>query len=115
MWGAALLFFAALGACTPRAQLPDVRYRGPVRSDDVALGHARYIAICGPCHEDHNDVRAPMLASVHLGPSAIRRQVREGDVFMTGIPVRRLSDDELEAVLAFLSATGTCLLEPGGS
>lgn len=105
----ALLVVTVITACAPARAGLDVRYLGSVRSQDRELGHRRYVAICGPCHEEHNDRRAPMLSSVHLPAPAIRRQVREGDVFMTGIPVRRLSDADLEAVLAFLTATGTCL------
>jgi mono/diheme cytochrome c family protein len=105
---AALLLATAVSACGATTP-PQVRYGGRVVSGEVVRGEQRYRVICGPCHIDHNDRRAPMLDSVHLTPWEIRRQVREGDEAMTAIPMRRLSDEELEAVLAYFVTTGTCI------
>jgi cytochrome c553 len=104
------LLVCTLASCAHASTPPHVAYGGPILSVDVELGHQQYIAVCGPCHEDHNDRRAPLLANVHLPPWAIRRQVREGDAVMTAIPLRRLSPEDLEALLAFFTTTGTCVL-----
>ncbi len=79
-------------------------YAGPIRSSDVALGHERYDARCGSaCHDSGG---GPPLQGIGWTAERLRRQVREGSRDMPAIGPRRLSDDELEAVLAYLVTLG---------
>lgn len=84
-------------------------YAGAIRSTDTALGEERYGARCAPCHEN----TAPQLASIGWTPERMRQQIREGSGAMNAIPVSRLSDDEMEAVLAYLQTIGA--IEGGGA
>lgn len=80
----------------------DRGYQGPVTSRDVQRGQEVFTYICAACHdgrvspEDYDWTAAQM-----------RRQVREGNRLMPPIPAHRVSDDDLEAVLAFLTQFGS--------
>lgn len=106
---AILAVAGALASCSSVGAGTVVRYGGDVSSHDTERGRGRYDVVCAPCHEDHNDRRAPLFANIRLNAQAIRHQVREGDALMPAIPMRRLSAPDLEALLAFLQSTGTCV------
>ncbi|MDQ3038117.1 MAG: cytochrome c [Myxococcota bacterium] len=78
-------------------------YAGPVRSSDVVLGQAKYESRCASCHEGGG---APPVANIQWTVERMRRQIREGSGQMPPIPAHRLSDDELEAVVAYLQTVG---------
>ena len=83
------------GSTTVSAQ-----YEGPVRSTDTEHGGQVFNTICMACHSGHplND----------LGWTAgrVRQQVREGSGRMTALSAERLSDDDLEAVIAYMTTIG---------
>jgi cytochrome c5 len=71
----------------------------PAHAALIARGRRAYDRVCETCHED-----GPRLIGRHLSASRVRRQVREGGSRMRPIPAARLSDADLSAVCAFLSA-----------
>lgn len=80
----------------------EATYGGPLRSSDVVLGQAKYESRCASCHESG----APTLTNIHWTVERMRRQIREGSGQMAPIPAHRLSDDEMEAVIAYLQTIG---------
>lgn len=78
-------------------------YAGPVRSTDVVLGQAKYESRCASCHDGGS---APPVANIQWTVERMRRQIREGSGQMPPIPAHRLSDDEMEAVIAYLQTVG---------
>lgn len=87
-------------------------YAGPIASTDTAHGQERYAARCGTCHESGS---APDLANIGWTPEQLRRQIREGSGGMNAIPPARLSDEDMEAVLAYLVTTGAAASEGGAA
>ncbi len=87
------------GAATAGGESP---YAGPLRSTDVALGQSKYESRCASCHESG----APPVANLHWTVDHMRRQIREGSGQMPPIPERRLSDDEMDALIAYLGTVG---------
>ena len=79
-------------------------YAGPIGSTDTALGQEKYDSRCGnACHASGG---GPELANIGWTPERMRRQIREGSGGMPAIGPTRLSDTDLEAVLAYLVTTG---------
>jgi mono/diheme cytochrome c family protein len=109
------LFVVVLASCgvrRPDDTMIDARYRGPVRSRNIARGRNRYEVVCVPCHGDHSERQGPLLFRLHWYAPEIRHQVREGNSLMPAIPQHRLSDEDLEHLLAFFLTTGACDAEP---
>jgi mono/diheme cytochrome c family protein len=79
------------------------QYAGPIGSTDVAQGEARYNAVCASCHNNG----APPVANLGWTTAHLRQQIREGSANMPAIHEARLSDADLEAVLAYLNTIGT--------
>jgi len=99
--GLALLIGCALG--------PDerhLRYPGPIASRDVARGQTRFQVVCAPCHDNHELRRGPPLLNQRWTPPRIRQRVREGTALMPAIPRHRLSDGDLETLLAYFVTVG---------
>ena len=84
----------------------EAQYAGPIASTDVALGQQRYDSRCG--NACHNSGGGPALANIGWTAERTRRQIREGSSSggMSAIPVSRLSDEDMEAVLAYLVTIG---------
>lgn len=103
---AATLVLGGVG-CGARSEGTDDRYGGEVASTDTPRGQSRYQVVCAPCHERRTSLNAPSLS--HLGWSAarVRRQIREGTALMPPIREARLSDDDMEALLAYFVDIGT--------
>ena len=78
------------------------QYAGPIGSTDVAQGEARYNAVCASCHNNG----APPVANIGWTTSHLRQQIREGSANMPAIHAARLSDADMEAVLAYLNTIG---------
>jgi mono/diheme cytochrome c family protein len=82
---------------------PPIDAAGDEEADDgralalVRRGRRAYEAHCDTCHED-----GPELRGRHLAASRVRRQVRHGGSRMRAIPTSRLSDADLEAIVAYL-------------
>jgi mono/diheme cytochrome c family protein len=105
-----VLVAAALSCgCAPRR--PTIgrwsRYAGPIRSDDVERGRSRFEIVCAPCHVHHAILDAPALAGIEWSPGEVRHQIREGNAFMPAIPEARLSDPDIEPILAYLATIDT--------
>ncbi len=78
------------------------QYAGPIGSTDAAQGEARYNAVCASCHNNG----APAIANIGWTTDHLRRQIREGSANMPAIHPARLSDADMEAVLAYLQTIG---------
>jgi mono/diheme cytochrome c family protein len=97
------LVVACGGSAPPRpAEVPQ-HLRGPVTSTDVAGGEAAFRRVCASCHVDGG---APELGNRGADPGVVRTQVRYGFGNMPAVGVKQLSDDDLEAVLAYLQSVG---------
>lgn len=84
-------------------------YEGPIASNDTATGEQLYNDICMACHASSNP-----LPNLGLTPAAMRHQIREGGGGMPAIGSGQLSDDQMEAVLAFMVTNGAVIGEAGG-
>ena len=78
------------------------QYAGPIGSTDTAQGDSRYHAVCASCHDNG----APPLANLGWTTAPMRQQIREGSANMPAIRAARLSDADMEAVLAYLQTIG---------
>ena len=78
------------------------QYAGPITSTDLELGASRYQTACASCHENG----APQLANIGWSAGRMRQQVREGSSQMPALGPDRVSDAELEAILAHLQTMG---------
>lgn len=78
-------------------------YEGPVTSQDAEAGKAAFEDTCSACHSESENP----IANLAWSPAKVRKQIREGDDEMPAIPASRLSDEDLEHVLAFLATMGT--------
>ena len=76
-------------------------YQGPIASNDIAHGEEVYNNVCMACHAS-----GPELANIGWEPAAIRQKVREGGTGMSALPPNRLTDGDLEAVIAFMTTNG---------
>jgi len=77
-------------------------YDGPITSTDVALGKEVFDTHCEDCHPGgEEDVGPSLIADPHT-PSALRQQIREGSGKMRPFSEKRISGDDLEALLAYL-------------
>ena len=79
-----------------------VDYGGPIASNDVGRGEQVFNQICQSCHEGD----APALAGLGWAVPAMRHQIREGSGRMPALRASRLTDPDMEALLAFLATNG---------
>lgn len=79
------------------------QYQGPIQSEDVVTGEQLFTDVCGACHSDGG---APDLTAHAHGAGQIRQIVREGEGQMPPLDSSRLSDSDLEAVLAYMATIG---------
>jgi len=78
------------------------QYEGSVASTDVERGKEQFDSFCGDCHPDGEEDAGPSLIAEPHSPPQIRKQVRQGSGKMRPMSAARLSDDDLEAILAYL-------------
>lgn len=79
-------------------------YAGPIASTDVAHGKELFSANCDDCHPGgEEDVGPSLIAEPHT-PARIRQQIREGSGKMRPFSEKRLSNDDVEAILAYLAS-----------
>lgn len=77
-------------------------YDGPITSTDVTIGKEVFDTHCEDCHPGgEEDVGPSLIADPHT-PADLRQQIREGSGKMRPFPEKRISGDELEALLAYL-------------
>jgi cytochrome c oxidase cbb3-type subunit III len=82
----------------------DASYAGPIASTDVAHGKEVFSANCDDCHPDGGEDVGPSLVADPHTPAMIRKQVREGSGKMRPFPEKRVSNEDLEALLAYLAS-----------
>jgi len=73
----------------------------------VAAGQASFDRVCGTCHPGGDEDIGPSIKDKHLTAERVTEQIRNGSGRMRPIPVRRLSDEDLPGVLAYLRTIGT--------
>ncbi len=113
----ALLLIAVLGACggsrsggSEEIHADEavggeaMQYEGPIASTDAAHGKGVFDDLCGDCHPDAGEDVGPSLIEHPNSPARLRQQVREGSGKMRPFSAKRLSDGDLEAVLAWLAS-----------
>jgi mono/diheme cytochrome c family protein len=77
-------------------------YEGPITSTDTAHGKEVFDQHCEDCHPGgEEDVGPSLIADPHT-PAKLRQQVREGSGKMRPFSEKRISNDDLEALLAYL-------------
>ena len=81
-------------------------YEGAIASTDVEAGKTVFATYCDDCHPDGDaDVGPSLIADPHT-PALLRKQIREGSGKMKPFPEKRVSKDDLEALLAYLDSIG---------
>lgn len=79
-------------------------YEGPIASTDVERGKELFGMNCDDCHPGGDEDVGPSLIADPHPPAELRKQIREGSGRMKPFSEKRLSDDDLEAVLAYLAS-----------
>ena len=87
------------------------QYEGAIASSDTAHGQEVYDNLCMACHAGG----APALEGLNWSPAQMRRQVREGSGTMQPMPANRISDEDLEALLAYMVTNGGVAGDAGGA
>jgi mono/diheme cytochrome c family protein len=81
-------------------------YAGPIASTDVEAGKSVFSTYCDDCHPDGDaDVGPSLIADPHEA-ALLRQQIREGSGKMKPFPEKRVSKEDLEALLAYLDSIG---------
>jgi mono/diheme cytochrome c family protein len=79
-------------------------YAGAIASTDVEHGKEKFDDLCGDCHPDGGSADGPSLIATPHAASFVRKQIREGSGKMRPFPERRLKNDDMEAILAWLAS-----------
>lgn len=79
-------------------------YAGAIASTDVERGKALYGTFCDDCHPNGGEDVGPSLIDHAHTPAQLRKQIREGSGKMKPFPEKRVSKDDLEAILAYLDS-----------
>ena len=79
-------------------------YEGPIASTDVAHGKEVFGTFCDDCHPDGGEDVGPSLIADPHSPAQLRKQIREGSGKMRPFSEKRLSNDDMEAILAWLAS-----------
>jgi mono/diheme cytochrome c family protein len=79
-------------------------YAGPIASTDVAHGKEVFANFCDDCHPDGGADVGPSLIEDPHTPARIRQQVREGSGKMRPFSEKRLSNEDMESLLAWLAS-----------
>jgi len=86
-------------AGTTAASLEDFDF--PVGSTNVAAGTEVYAEFCEGCHPGGEEGDGPRIAGAGLSPSQVRWKVRSGGDDMPAFGADKISDSDLEALLAY--------------
>jgi mono/diheme cytochrome c family protein len=82
----------------------NAEYAGPITSTDAAHGKEVFDTSCGDCHPGgESDVGPSLIENPHT-PPRIRQQIREGSGKMKPFSEKRLSNEDMESVLAYLAS-----------
>jgi mono/diheme cytochrome c family protein len=80
------------------------QYQGPITSTEVDRGKELFATYCDDCHPGGESDVGPSLIDKPHTPPQIRKQIREGSGKMKPFPEKRVSNEDMEAVLAFLAS-----------
>jgi mono/diheme cytochrome c family protein len=80
------------------------QYEGPMSSTDVGRGKELFGTFCDDCHPGGDADVGPSLIEKPHTPARIRQQIREGSGKMKPFPEKRVSKDDVEAILAYLAS-----------
>lgn len=69
----------------------------------VRRGRQRFNATCDTCHPGGDEDIGPRIIGKNFSVDRMRQQIRNGSGRMRPIPVRRLADEDLDALFAYLS------------
>jgi mono/diheme cytochrome c family protein len=72
----------------------------------IAAGGERFEAVCGLCHPGGEEDSGPSIRDIHWDAARMRAQIRNGSGRMRPIGPARLSDEDLEKVVAWLGTIG---------
>jgi len=111
-----ILLSLSVGACGGGSEAPEGEessggeaeagegggYEGPITSTDVTHGKEVFDTHCEDCHPGGEDDVGPSLIADPHTPAKLRQQVREGSGKMRPFSAKRVSDEDLEALLAYL-------------
>ena len=89
---------------TTAYSLEDFDYR--VGSTDVAAGTEVYAEFCEGCHPGGEEGDGPKIAGAGASPSQMRWQVRSGGDDMPAFGPDKISDADLETLLAYAATLG---------
>jgi len=89
---------------TTAYSLEDFDY--PLESTDVAAGAEVYEEFCEGCHPGGEEGDGPKIAGEGVSPSQMRWQIRSGGDDMPAFGSDKISDANLEAVLAYAETLG---------
>ncbi len=71
---------------------------------DVAAGKVAFDQNCGGCHPGGNQGNGPALRGRNLTADQITRQVRNGGGGMPAFPASRISDQQLNDIIAYVQS-----------
>ena len=78
----------------------------PLESTDIATGTADYAEFCEGCHPGGEEGDGPKIAGEGESPGEMRWKVRSGGDDMPAFGPDKISDADLEALLAFTETFG---------
>lgn len=79
----------------------------PLESTDVPTGSEVYAEFCEGCHPGGEEGDGPRIAGAGVSPAEVRWKVRSGGDDMPAFGPDKISDVDLEAVLAYAETFGT--------
>ncbi|MDD9945842.1 MAG: cytochrome c [Myxococcales bacterium] len=82
------------------------QYEGPIASTDTAKGEEIFLTYCDDCHPDGGADSGPSLIDHPHAVARVRQQIREGSGKMRPFSAGRLSDEDMEHLLAYLNTLG---------
>lgn len=97
---------AAVG-CGAERQSPPVTAAAPALNAEQLIGQRVYMRDCNGCHPQGAGGLGPALNDKPVPAAAIKLQVRQGLGAMPSFSEQEISAEELSALVAFMSATGS--------
>lgn len=99
------LGLAAVG-CGAARQSPPLQATPPVLDTQQLAGQRVYMRDCNGCHPQGAGGLGPALNDKPVPAAAIKLQVRQGVGAMPAFSEQEISAEELDALVAFMSASG---------
>jgi mono/diheme cytochrome c family protein len=96
---------------TTAYSLEDFDY--PINSTNVAAGTEVYAEFCEGCHPGGEEGDGPKIAGEEASPSQMRWKVRSGGDDMPAFGPDKISDANLESLLAYASTLGAVASKRG--